>query len=95
MLLLAIVAALAVVVAVAVGVLTVATGGMGLVLLGAVAGLVGGVIGAVVGGLLCGHKMGPQENGWEANPILFLQEPKPLQVPIRWNVKQEDYSICS
>lgn len=58
MLLMAIIAAIAVVVAVAVGVLTVATGGMGLVLLGAIAGVAGGVIGAVVGGMLCGHKMG-------------------------------------
>lgn len=59
MLLMAIVAALIVVVAVAVGVLTVATGGAGLILLGAIAGVAGGVIGAVVGGMLCGHKMGP------------------------------------
>lgn len=71
MLLLAIVAALAVVVAVAVGVLTVATGGMGLVLLGAVAGLVGGVIGAVVGGLLCGHKMGPARK-WMGSKSNFI-----------------------
>jgi len=59
MLLMAIIAAVAVVLAVAVGVLTVATGGAALLILGAIAGVVGGVIGAVVGGMLCGHKMGP------------------------------------
>ncbi|MET3035951.1 HNH/ENDO VII family nuclease [Chryseobacterium sp. NRRL B-14859] len=71
MLLMAIIAALAVVVAVAVGVLTVATGGMGLVLLGAVAGLAGGVIGAVIGGLLCGHKMGPARK-WMGGKTDFI-----------------------
>lgn len=59
MLLYAIIAALAVVVAVAVGVLTVATGGMGLIALGAIAGLVGGGVGAIVGGLACGQLMAP------------------------------------
>ncbi|MFP3765043.1 hypothetical protein [Prevotella intermedia] len=39
------------------GVITVATGGLGLFAIGAIAGVVGGVIGAVVGGLLCGQKM--------------------------------------
>ena len=53
----ALIAAIAIVAAVAIGVLTVATGGAGLILLGAVAGLVGGAIGAIIGGLLCGQKM--------------------------------------
>lgn len=76
MLLMAIVAAVAVVLAVAVGVLTVATGGAGLILLGAVAGLVGGVIGAVVGGMLCGHKMGPARNWVEDKKDMILQGTK-------------------
>ncbi|MGO4877555.1 HNH/ENDO VII family nuclease [Pedobacter sp. AJM] len=73
MLLMAIIAAIAVVVAVAVGVLTVATGGAGLILLGAVAGLVGGAIGAVIGGLLCGHKMGPAREWDSKKPDMILQ----------------------
>lgn len=73
MLLMAIVAAVAVVLAVAVGVLTVATGGAGLILLGAVAGLVGGAIGAVVGGMLCGHKMGPARNWVQDKKDMILQ----------------------
>lgn len=73
MLLMAIIAALAVVVAVAVGALTVATGGTALVVLGAVAGLVGGAIGAVVGGMLCGHKMGPARKWVDNKADLKLQ----------------------
>lgn len=58
MLLMAIVAAVLVVGAVVLGVVTVATGGAALIAIGALAGLAGAAIGAVMGGLLCGQKMG-------------------------------------
>lgn len=73
MLLMALAAAVLVVLAVAVGVLTVATGGAGLILLGAIAGVAGGVIGAVVGGMLCGHKMGPARNWVDDKDNMILQ----------------------
>ncbi len=57
MVLVAIAVALVAVALVVAGVITVATGGLGLFAIGAIAGVVGGVIGAVVGGLLCGQKM--------------------------------------
>lgn len=60
MLLMAIAAAILIVAAVVIGVITVATGGLGLVAIGALAGLAGGVLGAVVGSLLCGQKMATQ-----------------------------------
>lgn len=70
MLLMALIVAVAVVAAVAIGILTVATGGLGLVLLGAVAGLIGGGIGAVIGGLICGQKMAPGRE-WNDSKIDF------------------------
>lgn len=73
MLLAALIAAIAVVVAVAVGALTVATGGAGLILLGAVAGLVGGAIGAVVGGLLCGQKFAAGREWMDCKNDMILQ----------------------
>ncbi|MBO9593090.1 MAG: hypothetical protein J7599_09275 [Niabella sp.] len=57
MLLMAIAAAVLVVGAILLGVLTVATGGAALIAIGALAGLAGAAIGAVVGALLCGQKM--------------------------------------
>lgn len=57
MLLAAIAIALVAVALVVAGVVTIATGGLGLFAIGAIAGVVGGTIGAVVGGLLCGQKM--------------------------------------
>jgi Holliday junction resolvase-like predicted endonuclease len=69
----ALAAAAAVLLAVVVGVLTVATGGLALIAMCAIAGVVGGTVAAVVGGLLCGHKMGPQRN-WDNSKTEFISQ---------------------
>ena len=73
MLLMAIVAAVLVVGAVVIGVVTVATGGAALIAIGALAGLGGATIGAVMGGLLCGQKMGGGRKWLGSKKDLIIQ----------------------
>ena len=73
MLLMAIVAAVLVVGAVVLGVVTVATGGAALIAIGALAGLGGATIGAVMGGLLCGQKMGGGRKWLGSKKDLIIQ----------------------
>lgn len=73
MLLFAILAAVGAVTFVAVSMATVATGGLALVAVGAVAGLVGGWVGSVAGTLLCGQKMGHARKWLNSKSNLKLQ----------------------
>ena len=69
----AIVAAVLVVGAVVLGVVTVATGGAALIAIGALAGLAGAAIGAVMGGLLCRQKMGGGRKWLGSKKDLIIQ----------------------
>ena len=69
----AIVAAVLVVGAVVLGVVTVATGGAALIAIGALAGLGGATIGAVMGGLLCRQKMGGGRKWLGSKKDLIIQ----------------------
>ncbi|WP_300602216.1 hypothetical protein [Niabella sp.] len=73
MLLMAIAAAVLVVGAILLGVLTVATGGAALIAIGALAGLAGAAIGAVVGALLCGQKMSGKRT-WVGGKQNFISQ---------------------
>jgi hypothetical protein len=73
MLLMALIAAVLVVGAIVLGVITVATGGLGLIAIGALAGLAGGIIGAVVGGLLCGQKVA-SKRVWDSSKSNFISQ---------------------